>query len=125
MPLTVAIVGCGKIADGQFEEIAKLPELARVIAGCDREGLMAEQMATRYAIPAYYDDFAARYEAARRPNEPTGYHAMLDDLEVEFTMRCGRGKDLQEAGCGTGIVLTHLCEQARHADGFSVSASML
>lgn len=74
---------------------------------------------------AYYDDFAARYEAARRPNDPTGYHALLDDLEVEFTMRFGRGKDVLEAGCGTGLVLAHLAEQARHAEGFDLSPGML
>jgi len=63
--LCVAIVGCGKIADGHVEEIRKLPGQAQVVAVCDREGLMAEQLATRFAIPAHYDDFAQLLERER------------------------------------------------------------
>lgn len=55
-PLRVAIVGCGKIADGHVEEIGKLPG-ASVAAVCDRELLMAEQLAVRHGLPAFYDDF--------------------------------------------------------------------
>ncbi len=57
MSLKVALVGCGKIADGHVEEIAKMPELARVMAVCDREPLMAEQIAMRYGLPAHYHCF--------------------------------------------------------------------
>jgi len=56
-PLRVGVVGCGKIADGHVDEIRKMPEQATVVAVCDRERLMAEQLATRFAVPAYYDDF--------------------------------------------------------------------
>jgi predicted dehydrogenase len=54
--LKVAIVGCGKIADGHIEEIQKLPAAARVVAVADLELLMAEQIATRYGVAAFYDD---------------------------------------------------------------------
>ncbi len=54
--LKAAIVGCGKIADGHVEEIQKLDN-ATVAAVCDREMLMAEQLAARYGIAAHYDDF--------------------------------------------------------------------
>lgn len=86
-PLTVAIVGCGKIADGQYEEIAKMPELARVVAVCDREALMAEQMASRYGIPAYYDDFA-RMLKVERPDvvhitTPPGSHLGLARAAID------------------------------------------
>ena len=37
-----------------MEEIAKLPELGAVVACCDLEPLMAEQLAGRYAIPRFY-----------------------------------------------------------------------
>ena len=57
MSLRIAIVGCGKIADGHIEEIRKIPHLAEVVAVCDLEPLMAEQIATRFAIPAHYADF--------------------------------------------------------------------
>jgi predicted dehydrogenase len=65
MPLKVALIGCGKIADGHVEEIQKMPEKAAVVAVCDRELLMAEQMAVRYGIPAFYDSYAAMLAAAR------------------------------------------------------------
>ena len=51
--LKAAIVGCGKIADGHVEEIQKLGN-ATVAAVCDREMLMAEQLASRYGIAAHY-----------------------------------------------------------------------
>lgn len=65
MTLKVAIVGCGKIADGHVEEIQKMPDAARVVAVADRELLMAEQLATRYGIPAHYDDLDRLLEAER------------------------------------------------------------
>lgn len=62
MALSVALVGCGKIADGHIEEIRKLDARARVVAVCDREDLMAEQVALRYGIPAHYDCFERMLE---------------------------------------------------------------
>jgi predicted dehydrogenase len=56
MTLKVAIVGCGKIADGHIEEIQKMPAAAKVVAACDLELLMAEQIAVRYGLSAHYDD---------------------------------------------------------------------
>ncbi len=87
MSLKIAIVGCGKIADGQFEEISKMPELGRVIAVCDREGLMAEQMSVRYGIPAYYDDFA-RLLQVERPDvvhitTPPGSHLPIARAAID------------------------------------------
>jgi predicted dehydrogenase len=57
MSLKVVLIGCGKIADGHIEEIQKMPAKATMVAVCDLELLMAEQAATRYGIPQYYDQF--------------------------------------------------------------------
>jgi predicted dehydrogenase len=65
MTLKIAIVGCGKIADGHVEEIQKIPELARVVAVADLELLMAEQLAVRYGLPAHYDDLARLLDEQR------------------------------------------------------------
>jgi predicted dehydrogenase len=54
--LNIAIVGCGKIADGHIEEIQKLG-CARVLAVCDLEPILAEQLAFRYSVPHKYTDF--------------------------------------------------------------------
>jgi predicted dehydrogenase len=54
--LNIGIVGCGKIADGHIEEIQKLG-CARVLAVCDLEPILAEQLAVRYSVPHWYTDF--------------------------------------------------------------------
>jgi predicted dehydrogenase len=54
--LNIGVVGCGKIADGHIEEIQKL-ECARVLAVCDLEPILAEQLAVRYRVPHRYTDF--------------------------------------------------------------------
>ncbi len=54
--LNIGIVGCGKIADGHIEEIQKLG-YARVLAVCDLEPILAEQLALRYSVTHWYTDF--------------------------------------------------------------------
>jgi len=54
--LNIGIVGCGKIADCHIEEIQKLG-CARVLAVCDLEPVLAEQLALRYSVPNRYTDF--------------------------------------------------------------------
>jgi predicted dehydrogenase len=54
--LNIGVVGCGKIADGHIEEIQKLG-CARVLAVCDLEPILAEQLALRYSVPHWYTDF--------------------------------------------------------------------
>lgn len=78
-------------------------------------------MATR----AYYDEFAQSYEAQRRPADPHGYHAMIDDLEVAITERYARGKDLLEVGCGTGLLLERFRTFAKTTKGIDLSPKML
>jgi predicted dehydrogenase len=87
MTLKVAIVGCGKIADGHVEEIRKLPHLASVVAVADREPLMAEQLAARYGISAHYDD-VDRLLAVERPDvvhvtTPPGSHVALARMAID------------------------------------------
>jgi SAM-dependent methyltransferase len=74
---------------------------------------------------AYYDDFAGAYEAQRSPNAPKGYHALVDDLEVGLVERYGRGKDVLECGCGTGLLLERMRSFARKAQGVDLSPGML
>lgn len=64
--LKIAVVGCGKIADAHVEEVGKLSN-AGVVAVCDREALMAEQLAARYGVPRHDSDFA-RMLAEVRPD---------------------------------------------------------
>jgi ubiquinone/menaquinone biosynthesis C-methylase UbiE len=74
---------------------------------------------------AYYDDFSHRYEAERRPARPDGYHALIDDLEIELAERYGRGGDVLECGVGTGLLLERIAGFARTATGIDLSPGML
>jgi ubiquinone/menaquinone biosynthesis C-methylase UbiE len=70
---------------------------------------------------AYYDDFAGWYERERH----LPYHRMLDDLEVEIVERYGKGRDVLEVGCGTGLILDRVAGFARSAQGIDLSGGML
>jgi ubiquinone/menaquinone biosynthesis C-methylase UbiE len=74
---------------------------------------------------AYYNEFSQHYEDKRRPNRAHGYHALIDDLEIELTERYGAGKDVLECGCGTGLILERIKGYARRAVGIDLSPGML
>jgi ubiquinone/menaquinone biosynthesis C-methylase UbiE len=74
---------------------------------------------------AYYDEFAARYDDKRGGREPNGYHDLVDDLEVDYAERFGRGLDVLEVGCGTGLILARIAGFARTARGIDLSPGML
>lgn len=89
MSLKVVIVGCGKIADAHAEEISKMP-FARLVAACDVEELMAEQLAIRYAIPAYFSDLDEMLEAT----QPDVVH-----IATPPQFHVSLGQRAMEAGC--------------------------
>ena len=53
--LRIGIVGCGKIADGHVEQI-RATGRGEVVAVCDREPLMAEQLSVRMDVSGRYTD---------------------------------------------------------------------
>jgi predicted dehydrogenase len=55
MALKIALIGCGKIADAHAEQILRLPG-CRLVAVCDREMLMAQQLAERFGVPQVFDE---------------------------------------------------------------------
>jgi SAM-dependent methyltransferase len=69
----------------------------------------------------YYDRFAAGYEAERHH----GYHRLIDELELELVREHGAGRDVFEAGCGTGLLLREAATFARSAIGLDLSRGML
>src|SRR5579863_9645071 len=77
------------------------------------------------ATRAYYDEFSHRYEAERRPNKPDGYHALVDDLEVDLVERYGAGGAVLECGVGTGLLLERFAAFAKSAHGIDLSPGML
>ncbi len=53
--LRVAIIGCGKIADQHVQAITRIRD-CEIVAACDRERLMAEQLAERFKIAGIFSD---------------------------------------------------------------------
>jgi SAM-dependent methyltransferase len=50
---------------------------------------------------------------------------MVDDLEVDLVRRYGRGGDVLECGCGTGLLLERIATFAKSAAGLDLSPGML
>ena len=69
----------------------------------------------------YYDRFSQTYEDHRHH----GYHRMIDELELDLVRRFGSGRDVFEAGCGTGLLLKEASSVARSAVGLDLSRGML
>lgn len=87
--LRVGIVGCGKIADGHIEQIRAIGR-GEVVAVCDREPLMTEQLAVRLGVPARHTDFA---EMLRVENLDVVHIATPPDSHVAIACAA------LEAGC--------------------------
>jgi predicted dehydrogenase len=62
--LRIGIVGCGKIADGHVEQIRAIGR-GEVVAVCDREALMAEQLGVRMNVASRYTDLTAMLQRER------------------------------------------------------------
>ena len=62
--LKVAIVGCGKIADSHASQIGRIAGCA-IVGVCDREPLMARQLAERFPIGRWTSDLGELLSATR------------------------------------------------------------
>ena len=76
---------------------------------------------SRKDAETYYDEFSSWYERERG----RGYHAFLDRMEIATAAPHIQGKEILEAGCGTGLVLEGLARLADKAVGVDISAGML
>ena len=62
--LKVGIVGCGKIADAHASQIQRIKG-CEIVAVCDREPLMAQQLYERFPVRRYFADLDAFLDEAR------------------------------------------------------------
>ncbi len=79
-PLRVAIVGCGKIADQHAQQIRRVP-IGELVAVCDREALMAGQLAERCPGVKPFDDVdrlltEARPDVVHITTPPNSHHGL-------------------------------------------------
>ena len=63
--LRIALVGCGKAAENHVQQIQRVPG-AELVALCDREPIMAEQLGIRYGVRHRYSDYT-KMLARERP----------------------------------------------------------
>jgi len=62
--LKVAILGCGKIADAHASQIQRIKG-CEIVAVCDREPLMASQLAKRFPVKQWFTDLTELLDTAR------------------------------------------------------------
>jgi predicted dehydrogenase len=117
--LRVAIVGCGKIADQHVQAVSRIPGAA-VVAVCDREGLMARQLAERFHLPHWYDDLpemlrAAAPDVVHVTTPPQSHHSLAITcleagchvyLEKPFTVTADEARSLIDLAERRGLKMT-------------------
>ena len=105
--LRVALVGCGKIADQHFWAINRIP-FAEVVGVCDREVLMAEQLAERFSVCRFSDDLTrllkeVRPDVVHITTPPQSHFALAAEcidagchvyVEKPFTLNTGEAVQL-------------------------------
>ncbi len=91
--LRIGIVGCGKIADGHVEQVRAIGR-GEVVAVCDREPLMAEQLKVRFGVPSAYTDMS---EMLRRERLDVVHIATPPDSHVTIA------RAALNAGCHTFV----------------------
>lgn len=69
----------------------------------------------------YYNDFSGWYERERHH----GYHAMLDELELDILLPYAGDREVLEVGCGTGLIMRGLVDRASRLVGLDISPGML
>ena len=62
--LKIAIVGCGKIADAHAFQIGRIAG-CEIVAVCDREPLMAQQLYDRFPVKQHFSDLSQMLSEAR------------------------------------------------------------
>jgi predicted dehydrogenase len=91
--LNIAIVGCGKIADQHAEQISFISN-CRIVAVCDPDELMAEQLQERLNVPASFTDIR---ELLDRTTPDVVHITSPPQSHLQLGMAC------LEAGCNVYI----------------------
>lgn len=120
--LRIALLGCGKIADQHIHAISRIPDCS-VVAVCDRELLMARQLAERFKIEGCFGDLGemlrtAKPDAVHITTPPQGHFSLAAQcleagchvyLEKPFTVTAGEARTLIQTAerVGRRIVAGH------------------
>jgi len=115
----VAIVGCGKIADQHVQAIHRIPDTS-IVAVCDREELMARQLAERFGIGGCFADAGEMLrtsspDVVHVTTPPQSHHALgrlcLDAgshvyIEKPFTVTAPETESLIDLARQRGLSIT-------------------
>jgi len=115
----VAIIGCGKIADQHVQAIHRIPG-ASIVAVCDREELMARQLAERFGIGGCFADAGEMLrvsspDVVHVTTPPQSHHALglqcLDAgshvyIEKPFTVTAPEAESLIKLARQRGLNIT-------------------
>ncbi len=116
--LRVAIIGCGKIADQHILALHRIPN-CEVVAVCDREKLMAGQLAERFRISGVFSDAAemlreAQPQAVHITTPPQSHFVLAMQcleagshvyLEKPFTVTADEAERLLDCATTRGLVV--------------------
>lgn len=125
--LKIAIVGCGKIADSHASQIGRIKG-CEIVGVCDREPLMAQQLAKRFPINQAFSSLSELLDETKPDvvhiTTPPQSHfdlasACLDRgchvyIEKPFTVHANEAEKLISMANATGLKIT-----AGHDDQFS------
>jgi predicted dehydrogenase len=117
--LKIAIVGCGKIADSHASQIQRISG-CEIVAVCDREPLMARQLADRFPVKQCFTDLTellstARPDVVHITTPPEGHfglaklcleHGANVYVEKPFTVYADEAEKLIDLAEKKGLKLT-------------------
>lgn len=117
--LRIAIIGCGKIADQHVHAVARIPD-CEIVAVCDREELMAQQLAMRYRIAGCFSDLTlmlreVKPDVVHITTPPQSHFALAKQcldagshvyLEKPFTITAPEADELIRHAQARGRILT-------------------
>jgi predicted dehydrogenase len=120
--LRVAIIGCGKVADQHVHALQRIPH-CQIVALCDRELLMAQQLGQRFGVPECFSDLnemlrAASPDVVHITTPPQNHFSLARQclesgshvyVEKPFTNTANEAELLIELanGCGLKITVGH------------------
>jgi predicted dehydrogenase len=117
--MRAAIIGCGKIADQHVQAIHRIPG-GTIVAACDKEELMAGQLAERFRIGAHFADAgemlrAVSPDVVHITTPPQSHYALGRQcleagahvyLEKPFTVTAPEAESLVGLAQERGLVIT-------------------
>ena len=117
--MRVAIIGCGKIADKHVSQILRIPD-CEIVGVCDREILMAGQLAERFNIKSQFDNVeellnTVKPDVVHITTPPQSHHSLAKQcleagchiyVEKPFTLNYQEAQELVGIAEKTGLKMT-------------------